>query len=400
MMFLGVKAQETTDDKPKVKFSGFVKTDIYTDTRQMESLREGHLAIYPKAPLNDKNGKDINDINSINIQAIQTRGRVDLLSNGPWGSKLSGAIEAEFFGVSNSDVNGVRMRHAYGKINWDHTEILTGQFWNPMFVTDCFASTLSFNTGIPYQPFSRNPQIRFTYKTGNIKLIAAALAERDFTSVGINGVPSNDYLRNSGVPIISFQLHFSLPSIGLLTGIGTEYKKIRPELQTSLNYENTNTVEALSYIAFAKFQTNSFQLKLQSSLLENSYNFVGLGGYASTHFDTLTNIRKYTPITWFNGWIDLQYQPGQIQFGLFGGLAYNMGTKLNILPSQVFARAKDMAQSWRISPRILYVWENFSTGVEIEYTTASFGTINNKGQIKNTNEVANTRSLLVVYYNF
>ena len=59
---------------------------------------------------------DMNDLNanpSFHILNIQTRLRGDITGPDAFGAKTSGAIEAEFFGTSESDLNGFRLRHAY-----------------------------------------------------------------------------------------------------------------------------------------------------------------------------------------------------------------------------------------------------------------------------------------------
>jgi hypothetical protein len=94
-----------------ISLSGFVKTDIFYDSRQTVSIREGHYLLYPKGPLLDPGGRDINARSSFNILSIQTRlaGRI----TGPdvLGAKTSAYIEAEFFGTSDADINGFRLRH-------------------------------------------------------------------------------------------------------------------------------------------------------------------------------------------------------------------------------------------------------------------------------------------------
>ena len=67
-------------------------------------------------------------------------------------------IEAEFFGTSDADLNGFRLRHGYLKLDWPHSELMVGQFWHPMFVTESFPDVVSFNTGAPFQPFNRSPR--------------------------------------------------------------------------------------------------------------------------------------------------------------------------------------------------------------------------------------------------
>ena len=187
-----------------IKFSGFVKNDIIYDTRQTINAREGHFLLYPEKPELDVFGKDINDSPNFNMLSIQTRLHADIYGPDAFGAKTSGAFEGEFFGHSNADINGFRLRHAFIKFNWTNSELLFGQYWNPFFITSCYASTVSFNTGAPFQPFSRNPQVRFTQKLGSFQFIGAALAQRDFTSPG-----GSSSQRNAVLPNLNAQIHYT-----------------------------------------------------------------------------------------------------------------------------------------------------------------------------------------------
>ncbi|MCK7533463.1 MAG: hypothetical protein MZV63_21735 [Marinilabiliales bacterium] len=83
----------------------------------------------------------MNDLNanpSFHILNIQTRIRGDISGPDAFGAKTSGAIEAEFFGTSESDLNGFRLRHAYVQMEWPKVTLLTGQYWHPMFITESF----------------------------------------------------------------------------------------------------------------------------------------------------------------------------------------------------------------------------------------------------------------------
>jgi hypothetical protein len=143
---LTIQAQEKKET-PKfgISLSGYVKTDMFYDTRQVVSIREGHFLIYPEGPKPDINGNDINSKDHFNILSIQSRftGRItgpDLLK-----AKTSALLEADFFGNENlnfSDVNGLRLRHAYVKLNWSTTELLVGQYWHPLFVPECFPDVI------------------------------------------------------------------------------------------------------------------------------------------------------------------------------------------------------------------------------------------------------------------
>ena len=53
-------AQETEEKKIKFEASGFIKSDIFFDSRQNVEALEGLLHIFPKDESLDENGKDIN----------------------------------------------------------------------------------------------------------------------------------------------------------------------------------------------------------------------------------------------------------------------------------------------------------------------------------------------------
>ena len=54
-------SQDKGEKKPLfgIKFSGFVKTDIFFDSRQTVAAREGHFLLYPENEKLDADGKDI-----------------------------------------------------------------------------------------------------------------------------------------------------------------------------------------------------------------------------------------------------------------------------------------------------------------------------------------------------
>jgi hypothetical protein len=102
-----------------ISFSGFVKTDIIYDSRQTVNLREGHFLLYPANRNLDLNGADINAKSSFNILSIQTRLTAKLKGPDAFSAKTSGVIESEFFGTSDADLNGLRLRHAFVKFDWE-----------------------------------------------------------------------------------------------------------------------------------------------------------------------------------------------------------------------------------------------------------------------------------------
>jgi len=189
----GPAAAQTEEKKPAfgITFSGFVKTDIFYDTRQTVSIREGHYLLYPKALLAGPDGDDVNDRGNFNILSVQTRLAGKITGPDALGAKTSAYIEAEFFGTSDADINGFRLRHGYLKLEWTRSELMIGQFWHPMFVVESFPDVVSFNTGAPFQPFNRSPQVRYTRRLGAVALTATALAQRSRFSAVVSSAAAS-----------------------------------------------------------------------------------------------------------------------------------------------------------------------------------------------------------------
>ena len=232
-------SQDKGEKKPLfgIKFSGFVKTDIFFDSRQTVAAREGNFLLYPENEKLDADGKDINAKWNSNILSIQTRLAGSIWGPDALGAKTSAYIEAAFFGNINPAINTFRLRQAFIKLNWKTTELLAGQAWHPMFVTDCAPATVSFNTGAPFVVFSRNPQVRIIQQVGNFKLLLTALEQVDFVSDGPDG-PSPKYLRNSVLPELNFQLQYGKSwadkGTTFLIGASINYQMLTPRLFTTV----------------------------------------------------------------------------------------------------------------------------------------------------------------------
>ena len=415
-------AQEKKEEgKFGIKFTGFVKTDAFYDSRQTVSIREGHFLLYPDNVLPDANSTDINAKPNFNILSIQSRLKASITGPDAFDAKTSGVLEADFFGNENasfSDVNGFRLRHAFVKLNWQSTELLVGQYWHPMFVAESFPGTISFNTGAPFQPFSRNPQIRFSQSFGGLKLIGIVFSQRDFTSSGpdytnIAGkyvsstISSSKFIRNSGIPNLHFQMQYKSDSSNFFAGAGVDYKTITPEIFTVSNsgmnrYESTQTLGSLSGIGFLNLKFKPVTIKLEGVYAQNGNDMSMIGGYAVKEIlDTTTGRKEFTNLNTISLWADLQTTGSTVQFGLFGGFTKNMGSN-DTLKGATYARGSNIDYVYRISPRVILIAGKVNFALEVEHTFAMYGTANGdkKGGVTNFKALTNTRGMLAVIYNF
>ncbi len=400
--FLSLAAQEKEEGPEQViRFSGFVKTDIFYDSRQSSAsngIREGHFYLYPDDVLYDEEMNDLNANPSFHILNIQTRLRADIAGPEAFGAKIAGAVEAEFFGTGESDINGFRLRHAYVRMEWPKVVLLTGQYWHPMFPAENFPGTVSFNTGAPFVPFSRNPQVRLTLLPGKVNLVLTAYTQRDFTSSGPDG-NSSKYIRNSGLPGVNFQV--KIPAGEHLTAwSGIDYKVIRPELNSAANHETDATVSGLAAFATVRLKTRPVNISVMGVYSENGSDMVMLGGYGVSGIsDPMRGIREWTTINSGSFWADITTNGGKAVFGIFSGYSKNLGAKERIT-GDVFGRGTNIDHLFRVSPRMIVTEGKLSLAAELESTLAAYGTRQVDGTVTDTHTVNNVRLLLSAIYRF
>ena len=391
-----------------VKFGGYVHSIFTYDTRQTVAAREGHILLYPKNEILDAAGNDINKDGVYNMAVIQSRINAKITGPEILGAKTSGLLEAEFMGNGESDTNGLRLRHAYVNLDWGNTSLLIGQTWSPLFVAEVFPTTVGTNTGLPFKPFARNPQVRLTHKTGNWKLLAAIASERDYTSTGPDGA-SNKYLRNAGLPILQGQVHYYLGEKKHVFGVSGEYKNIKPSLMSSTGskedgdyqeWKNDETISSWAMMGYFKLNFEPVTFKAQATYGTNMTDVLMLGGYAVKSLNSLTNEAKYTGIKVLGTWGELSYQKRDWQVGFLAGYSKNYGAEDKVVNNLIYARGKDIGELYRLAPRVCKKYKNLKFEFEVEYTAAAYGTVTEKAEVVNTKWVGNTRYSLGVYYFF
>jgi len=407
ILFLGLTFYshgQSTDSDPKfgITWGGFVKVDYMFDSRQTVTAREGHFLLFPAAE-NNVNGEDLNAQANFNILAVQTRLTGKITGPDFFGMKTSGVIEGAFFGHSDSDINGFRLRHAFVKLSNDNLDIIMGQYWHPMFVTDVFPGTYSFNTGVPFQPFSRNPQLRISTK-GNVRFTGVMFSERDFASRGPGEIDpitlkrpqliSSKFVRDAGMPQLHAQLQFGGKEF--LGGFGANLKAMRPVLGAD-NITNT------AFIGYMKTKLGNATFKLEGIYGENMTDLLSIGGIAE---DTSGG---YTSNKTFSVWGELSGGKDNIEWGLFSGYTKNDGFKdaiavdANGKPIGLYGLGPTIANAFRVAPRLGWKSGKMKIGIEVEYTSALYGKLAaNKMDIdtQGIDAVSNVRGLVTAVYGF
>lgn len=398
---LGLAAAQLNAQQAKdtygITLSGFVKTDIIADSRQTVTAREGHFLLYPAPEFMDINNTDVNAKPNFNILSVQSRVTGNISAPEAFGAKTSGQIEGEFFGTADGDANGFRLRHAYLKLDWQNTALLVGQTWHPMFVTEMFPAVVSFNTGVPFQPFGRGPQIRFTQTLDNLKLIAAAISQRDFPSNGPSGF-SSVYLRNSFMPNLHLQVQYA--ETDYFGGMGVDFKQLTPRLISAKGVKSDERVSALSLMAFLKVRVQSVTVKAQGILGQNLADLMHIGGYAVKSTDAATGIETYTPLKTTTVWGEISTGK-EIEYALFAGFTKAMGADSKVT-GPYYGRGTDIESVLRLSPRVQFTSGKTKISTELEMTSAKYGTPNglNNGKAENAKKITNLRLLIAFFYFF
>jgi len=389
-------AQE--EDKFGINFSGFVSSEAFFDTRQEVTAREGDVLLYPANEKLDINSEDINEKSSFNFLSIHSRLKAGITGPRALGAKTSGVLEFDFVGTGNSFIHLIRMRHAFVNLAWDKTSVLFGQYWHPMFVTDCYPTVASWGAAVPISVLARNPQIRLTHKlTSNLFLMAALLSQRDFTSSGPDGA-SSQYVRNSGIPEVQGQLGYKTKN--LAAGAVFGYKTLVPQIETSTGYKTENSIGSYNLAAYFKLVTYPITLKIMGYYGQNFFNYVMLGGYAESSLpDPVTGEVEYTNYKTSSYWTEINTNGETVQYALFAGITNNLGTDDEILGA-TYARGTNIDYVYRISPRVSFLAGKFKVTLESVYTAAAYGTANNFGVVENADNVSSLRFLLSCMYKF
>ncbi len=394
-VFCEVKDEKDEEKNWGISFEGFIKSDYWYDSRQVEASREDLFLFYPSDRHFDKNGKDINASPAFNYSAVTTRLLGKIKGPEAFGAKTSGVIEADFSGVTNADINGFRLRHAFGKLRWDRSELMFGQFWHPMFVVDVFPDVISLNTGAPFQPFIRNPQISYTHFYNNYRMNITLLSQRDNSSDGPLGF-DNTYMRNTLVPNVHVQLQYN--GNNHILGVAGDYKVLRPRLVSDSLIKTNESIATYAFMGYWSYSENNFKWQCKGIYGQNLTEHLLLGGYAVRTKDPESGIETYTPTNHLFMWGNVVYG-SNIKFGLFGGFAKNLGTS-HTNTGIYFSRGENIDYVYRIAPSISFISNSVQISTEIEFTAAAYGNPNNSGIIDNSEKVTNIRGLLTIFYFF
>ena len=408
-----LQAQEKKIDKVKehinnhLKPYGFVRNYFSVDTRE-NLAGTGDLFNYlPKD--NDWNQtetdaassgiarEDLNAQTTMRFLSLTTRFGLDV-QNYRWKkTEFCGKIEADFYaGLTGSTGTAqLRLRQAYMTLTWDSLRMSSdafarinlqmGQAWHPLAAD--LPDVISLNTGAPFNPFSRTPQIKMDAQLGKrFTLTASAIWQMQYTSAGPEGASAN-YIKYAHTPEAYLGVSYH-PNSNVLLRAGVDLLSISPRHSGSvLNAQGqeikvkvSDRITTFSPFLYFQFKYKDFSMKAKTIFAQAGEHTNLNGGYGVKCINE-DGSWEYTPTCNSSSWISLTYG-NRVKGILFAGYVRNFGTKDALATNAAgdilgFYFSKNsfanMNRLWRLSPTVLCTWGHFQLGLEYEITSAQYG---------------------------
>ncbi|MCX8481043.1 MAG: hypothetical protein ORN58_03900 [Sediminibacterium sp.] len=415
-------AANTTTPKPNppsFTWYGFARNDLNIDSRLSEFVREGQLNLWPKGK-DIVNGKDFNDKSQLNILGILTRLGVKI--NGPdvLGAKLSGQIEGDFFGQAEANIGLLRLRHGFVKLEWTKSALLFGQTWYPLFIPEAFPGVVNFSTGIPIAPFGWAGQIKFSKTLSkDLFLHLTAYKPREFADASVSyanqpatsSASSSPNFASMNATLPELNAHIQYKSDKFILGAQIDYSVLIPYTKdvnaAGTAVINNASVSATTLMAYTKIVTKPVSIKAQFIAAEDATHWVMMGGFLE--YRDANKMVSYKPTKTTSIWGEVYGNGKKWIPGIFIGYTSNDGAN----PGATIGYGRMVGISGygikdilRISPRIEYVAGKLKFGVEVEQTTANWGTRGNDGKVitgdatKPIDAITNTRFTFSTIYSF
>ncbi len=398
---MGGHSQNKVLDQVNIKLYGFIRNYACYDNRESYTSNSEQFYYMPKDWNKDIYGDDLNEKNNMMLLSITTRLGLNITGPEFLGAKTSAKIEADFAGFDTSNTV-FRIRQAYAKMAWDKQDVLVGQAWHPM-MGDMMPDVFTLETGAPFTPFSRSPQVRYDYRIKNYTLTATALYQYQYTSPGPDG-SKFDYARDAVVPELYFQAMYK--GKNFQAGAGVDILTLKPRTAAGTADAPVKVDESITSISptiFASYKNGNWGIKGRITYAENAGHLSMISGYAVT--GTKANgEQEYSPLRSIAGWMDITYKhkvkKGFFTYCLFAGYTKHLGCGDEITGPVYLRGEKNAGYIWRVAPSVLYTHNALSLGLEYNPTTVGYGTADNKYKVEGMHRVTNHRICAMLRYNF
>lgn len=413
-----------TNRKINSKLGGYVKAEYFYDSRQVLGFSTDQVLVFPRKQDLDPAGNDKNARGEGHAVAIESRLGFEFEGTKVQCADLSGILEADFWLIPAIESDPIaadlfRLRHAAIFLKWPDIQLTMGQYWHPVFIQECYPHTVSFNTGLPFDPAARAPQVRCDYEYDGFHLIGCASFQLDFSNIGPNIIQATLDFKDAGSPRfmgrslvpnldLSFKKFFGNHSVGA----GIDYNRFVPRLVSDEGFAVIEPLSAVTAFAWIALNwENKFEVHSKIAYCQNATGYKVLGGFGTHKIECeITGRREYANIDSLNIWWDLIALPDcNVEPGIFIAFAKNLGTLKSILPEDLVfgigvreGTGNAIDHLIRVSPRCRWkLSESITLAAELELTRAAYGTIQDNGKVAGIiTPVNNIRGLLATYYWF
>lgn len=408
MLAVSGMAQIKLGKDVNLKIYGHIRTDFYYNSRDNVQSVDGLFYSYPKDKMPDANGNDLNSGDNSNMYTVYSRMGFDFAGPLLGKAKTSAKIEFDFRGNGNDNLSALRLRQAYFNLDWGKDKLLVGQTSHPFF-GEVSPQILNLNTGSPFQPFGRAPQIRYRHNEGALQLQVAAVWQSQFKSHGPTANDGSGNSRNqaphknSNIPEVALGIDYKAD--GWMVGVGMDMLSIVPRTvavgEDGSSYKVDERLTTVSYEAHVKYQKGLWFCAAKSTLGANFTHTSMLGGYAVKSQNVVTGEREYTPFRNTANWINILYGK-KWKPGIFIGYIKNLGTSddMNLDNKVVYGTGTDIDRLLSGTFELTYNVPHWKIGAEYNYTSAWYGTNRKDGKVENTHSVGNNRVVLTAIYSF
>jgi hypothetical protein len=409
------------------KLYGFIRNYMVFDTHEVSAGTQDLYFYMPKDRNLDDEGTDLAEIPSFRMLALTTRLGLNVSGYRIGDLKVSGAVEGDFY-CMNGSVAAFRLRQAYMGLLWDNLVlgdllVNVGQTWHPLAAD--LPHVTNLETGAPFNPFNRSPQIMAHWTVGKFTWTGGILYPMQYLPTGPNG-KSGDYNKYGLIPEV--YLGVSLKSGGFLGRVGVDFFSIKPRwnapiittadvvdgqrvlvYDTSVTKQNQSRLFAYSPFVFLQYTHGSFQVKAKSILAQAGEHLNLLSGYGAT-FDWNREELTYTPMQDWASYISFQVGK-KWQFLAMAGYMQRLGTTKSIFGYDDYfvnslwlntSADTRIQRAVRITPTIALNVGKLTFSLEYNGTAAFFGEgqYNIGGLYESGHWVLNHRIEQMVKFNF
>jgi hypothetical protein len=281
-----------------------------------------------------------------------------------------------------------------------------GQGWHPMAAD--MPHVFSLETGAPFGPFSRTPQVTMDASLGKHWILsAAAIWQQQYKSAGPDGA-SAAYMKYSCTPEIYAGVSYKVKDFLFRAGVDVVSIKPRNIGKNSdgltVHVKDRKT-SVLGYL-YGQYTHKMFSIKAKTTYGEGGEHMNLMSGYAAVDKTDPTNW-KYASMRNSSTWISACYGK-KWQGVLFLGYIKNFGLAeeaKSLTSSDVYFCSNgysNINQMYRINPQVLYNLGKFTLGLEYQWTAVQYGSNLNKKALaqENLHWVGNNRLNMMVKFTF